>query len=48
MNDVKQEPCCQESVAHVDCSCIIDLSTPATLERDFHAWLHEVSRRPIE
>lgn len=25
-----------------NCQCVIDLSTPATLERDFYAWLNVI------
>ncbi|KAE9419114.1 hypothetical protein Angca_002273, partial [Angiostrongylus cantonensis] len=40
MADVKTEPCSEHCTRSIHCSCLIDLSSPATIERDFYAWLN--------
>lgn len=38
--------CCSPSPSEC-CKCVIDMSTPATLERDFHNWLRPTSPRSL-
>ncbi|EYB83990.1 hypothetical protein Y032_0325g2554 [Ancylostoma ceylanicum] len=40
MPEVKTEPCSEHCTKSLDCSCLIDLSSPATIERGFYAWLN--------
>ena len=40
LSDSKNDKIVEQKLIRRNCRCLIDTSTPATLERDFYAWLN--------